>query len=115
MEATMKQFVEMVDGDYFVSGSRILLEGVVQEFLDGHSPETIQQSFPTLKLADVYGSIAFYLDNQPEITAYLQQRRISYETRRQQNISQNQEFRLRLKARQSDISATLRGFFVAQQ
>ncbi len=103
MGTTAKQFVEMADGDYLISGSRILLEAVVQEFLDGRSPETIQQSFPTLKLADVYGAIAFYLDNQPEITAYLQQRRIVYEARRQQNVYQHQEFRLRLKERIGEI------------
>lgn len=97
MGITNRQFVVMNDGDYFVNGSRILLEAIVLEFLDGRSPETIQQSFPALKLAEVYGAIAFYLDHQPLVTAYLQQRRADYEARRQANISQNQEFHLRLK------------------
>jgi uncharacterized protein (DUF433 family) len=97
METVTKQYVEFSEGDYFVAGSRVLLEAVVSEFLDGRSPETIQQSFPTLKLAEIYGAIAFYLDHQAEINAYLQQRRADYEARRQANINQNQDFHLRLQ------------------
>lgn len=97
METTTREYVEFSEGDYFVAGSRVLLDAIVYEFLDGRLPETIQQSFPTLKLAQVYGAITFYLDHQPEINSYLQQRRADYEARRQQNISQNQEFHRQLK------------------
>jgi len=41
------------------------------EFLDGRSLESVQQSFPSLKLAEIYGAVAFYLDNQAEINSYL--------------------------------------------
>ena len=37
----------------------------------GRSPETIQESFPLLKLAQIYGAIAFYLDHQAEVRQYL--------------------------------------------
>ncbi len=97
METVARQYVEFSEGDYFVTGSRVLLEAVVSEFFDGRSPETIQQSFPTLKLAEVYGAIAFYLDHQAEINSCLQQRRADYEARRQANISQNQDFHRRLQ------------------
>ena len=92
MEPVTKQYVELSQDDYFVTGSRVLLDGLVEEFLDGRSPETIQQSFPTLTLAQVYGAITFYLDHQAEINAYLQQRRTDYEARRQANISQQPDF-----------------------
>lgn len=104
MGVTDRPFVEMNDGDYVVSGSRVLLEGIVQEFLDGRSPETIQQSFPALKLAEVYGAIAFYLDHQPEITSYLQQRRVEYEMRRQANIGENQDFHMRLREKIGEVT-----------
>jgi uncharacterized protein (DUF433 family) len=97
METTAKEYVEFSEGDYFVAGSRVLLDAIVYEFLDGRSLETIQQSFPTLRLAEVYGAIAFYLDHQSEINSYLQQRMADYAARRQENISQNQDFHRQLQ------------------
>jgi hypothetical protein len=52
METATKQYVEFSEGDYYVAESRVLLESIIMEFLDGRSPETIRQSFPVLKLAD---------------------------------------------------------------
>ena len=92
METAAKQYVEFSEGDYFVTASRVLLEAIVSELHEGHSPEIIQRSFPTLRLAQVYGAIAFYLDHQAGINAYLQQRSADYEVRRQANISQHPEF-----------------------
>ena len=108
METVAKQYVEFSQGDYFVTGSRVLLEGIVAEFLDGRSPETIQQAFPMLKLAQVYGAITFYLDHQVEINAYLQQRNADYEARRLANINQQPEFQRQLQekvaaARQQEL------------
>ncbi|HZF39138.1 MAG TPA: DUF433 domain-containing protein [Blastocatellia bacterium] len=97
METATRQYVEFIEGDYFVIGSRVLLDAIISEFLDGRSLETIQQSFPTLKLAEIYGAIAFYLDHQTEINSYLQQRRADYESRRQMSISQDEEFHRRLQ------------------
>jgi len=102
METATRQYIEFREGDYYVSGSRVLLESIVAEFLDGRSLESIQQSFPTLKLAEIYGAIAFYLDNQAEMNSYLQKRRNEYEERRQASISQDEEFRRLLQERMSE-------------
>jgi uncharacterized protein (DUF433 family) len=40
-----------------VSNSRVMLDAVVAGFEQGHAPKTIQQQFPTLNLAEVYGAI----------------------------------------------------------
>jgi hypothetical protein len=37
----------------------------------GASPEKIVQSFPTLKLSQVYGAIAYYLENENKINEYI--------------------------------------------
>lgn len=66
-------YIEHRDGGYFVAGTRVSLDSVVCAFQRGHSPERILERFPMLgKLARVYGAIAFYLDHQPEMDAYLQ-------------------------------------------
>lgn len=102
MEIATRQYIEFSEGDYYVAGSRVLLESIVAEFLDGRSPESIQQSFPTLKLAEIYGVIAFYLDHQAEINSYLQRRRDVYEARRQESVSQDEEFHRQLRERMSE-------------
>ena len=64
-------FVEMVNGSYLVTGTRVSLDSVVYAFLRGESPEGIAESFPALRLEQVYGAIAFYLSQRDTIDAYL--------------------------------------------
>lgn len=68
---TMHEYVEKGKGGYYLIGSRVSLESVVYEFLDGASPESIVDNFPALSLEQVYGAITFYLANRNEIGAYL--------------------------------------------
>lgn len=65
-----KEYVEKRNGGYYVSGTRVSLDSIVYEFRNGASPESIAQSFPTLRLEEVYGSITFYLANQAEVDRY---------------------------------------------
>ena len=66
------QYIEQRDNGYYVTGIRVSLASVVNEFQDGSAPETIRQNFPALSLEQVYGAIAFYLGHQKEIENYLQ-------------------------------------------
>ncbi|MCI0336728.1 MAG: DUF433 domain-containing protein [Acidobacteria bacterium] len=77
------EYVIQKDGVWRVSGSRVSLDSIVYAFWNGESAETIAQSFPVLKLEQVYGAIAFYLAHRDEIDRYLQQRRADYEAKRQ--------------------------------
>ena len=79
----IKQYVERRDGGYWIVGSRISLDSVVCAFLSGQSAESIAQSFPVLTLEQVYGAIAFYLCNRPDIDPYLAQAKREYEAMRQ--------------------------------
>ena len=65
-----KDYVEERDGGYYVTGSRVSLGSVVECFNEGLSPEAIAVEFETLTLAEVFGAIAYYLENQPAIDAY---------------------------------------------
>lgn len=66
------EYIEQRNGGYYVAGTRISLDSVVCAFNRGESPEGIQESFPLLKLSQIYGAIAFYLDHQAEIDRYLE-------------------------------------------
>ncbi|MEH1832106.1 MAG: DUF433 domain-containing protein [Nostoc sp.] len=63
------------DGVVLVGKTRVTLDTVVAVFKQGATAEEIVYRYPSLNLADVYATIAFYLNHQPEVEAYLQQRR----------------------------------------
>ena len=64
-------YIEERNGGLYVAGSRVSLDSVVIHFQEGASPERIAQSFPTLKLSQVYGAIAYYLENEDAVKDYL--------------------------------------------
>jgi len=68
-----KDYVTQVNGAYRVNGTRVSLDSVVYAFLNGQSPESIVDSFPTLTLEQVYGAITYYLAHQAEVDEYLRQ------------------------------------------
>ncbi len=65
------EYIEQRNGGYYVAGTRISLDSVVYSFERHNSPEKIQEEYPLLRLPQIYGAIAFYLDHQEEILRYL--------------------------------------------
>ena len=78
-----REYVEKRNGGYYLIGSRVALESIVQEFLEGASPEAIVDDFPTSSLEQVYGAITFYLANRAKIDAYLAETSKLWETARE--------------------------------
>jgi uncharacterized protein (DUF433 family) len=74
-----KDYIEERDGNYSVGGTRISVDSIVYAFRRGESPETICQNFELLRLEEVYGAIAYYLANRPEIDAYLMRQNEKWE------------------------------------
>lgn len=81
-----------------VGDSQVVLDVVMQQFNNGAEPEAIAQGFPTLNLADVYATIAYYLRHRKEVDDYLNIRRQEAERLRQQ-IEATQPNRAELRAR----------------
>jgi uncharacterized protein (DUF433 family) len=67
--AMAHEYVEERDGGYYVAGSRISLDSIVNGFLGGLSAEAIGQAFPLLSLEQVYGALAFYLAHRDAVDA----------------------------------------------
>ena len=61
-------------GDIYVGDTRVFLDLVVWSWQNGETPEAIVQSYPALKLPDVYAVIAYYLAHQEQVEAYMRQR-----------------------------------------
>jgi uncharacterized protein (DUF433 family) len=91
-----KEYVEERDGGYYLAGSRISLDSVVQCFNEGLSPETILGEFETLTLAQVFGAITFYLENQPAIDAYRMRQEQRFEATRRDAAPLPKKLRQRL-------------------
>lgn len=94
------------DGVVRVGKTRVTLDTVVAVFKQGVTAEEIVYRFPSLKLADVYATIGFYLNHQQEVEAYLQQRQKQSQEIRKVNESRfdSQGLRDRLLARRVERS-----------
>lgn len=91
------------DGVVRVGQTRVTLDTVVAVFQQGATAEEIGDRYPSLKLADIYATIAFYLNHQQEVEAYLQQRQQQAQEVRQMNRTKfdPQLWRDRMLARSS--------------
>jgi uncharacterized protein (DUF433 family) len=98
MVTTMERefYVAQREGAYWVGETRVSLDSIVYEFLNGQMPESIAESFPVLSLEQVYGAITYYLGHRAEIEAYLREGRSQYEREREAERRADPEFYRRL-------------------
>ena len=64
--------IDARDGVYFIVGSRVTLDTVIDSFHEGASAEDIASHYPALELVVVYEVIAYYLRHRAELDAYLE-------------------------------------------
>ena len=75
------------DGTIFVSGTRVSLDSLVQNYDDGATAEEIVLRFPALQLADVHACLAYYLNNREQIRRYLSARELQADSLRERIAS----------------------------
>jgi len=85
-------------GGYYFTGSRVSLESVVYQFLQGESPEGIVQAYPSLSLPQAYGGITYYLAHRAEIDEYLKRGEARFEELARGAREANPLFYARLEA-----------------
>ena len=73
-------YIDQRDGGYWITGTRVSLDSIVEAFNRGAVPETIRRSFPLLSLEEVYGAITFYLAHEKDIEEYLQRSYAEFDT-----------------------------------
>lgn len=99
----MKDYVSKNEDVYCIADTRVSLDSVVYEFQRGASPESIQRSFPTLTLEEVYGAIAFYLANQKEVDDYLTEGEKKFETLQNHSRTKHRAWYKRLQKAKEEI------------
>ena len=75
------------DGVIRVGDTRVTLDTLIGAFKQGVTAEEIVYRYPSLKLADVYSSIAFYLNHQGDIEEYIKRRQKQAKEIKQENQS----------------------------
>jgi len=100
----VSEHVEQREGVYYIPGTRISLDSIVYAFREGCSPETIREDFEGLTLAHVYGAIAFYLDHQADIDAYLLQRKERWAELERQGTPASPDLHARIERARRDVS-----------
>jgi uncharacterized protein (DUF433 family) len=91
------------DGVARIGGTRVTVDAVVAAFVEGATAEEIAHQYPSLRLADVYSVIAYYLRRRDDVEAYLRARDEQAAAVRAHNESQfdPQGVRARLMARRT--------------
>jgi len=73
------------EGVVRVAGTRVTLDTVVAAFHDGATAEEIAEQYPSLRLADIYAVIGYYLRRQDEVDEYLAARQTQANRVRREN------------------------------
>jgi uncharacterized protein (DUF433 family) len=65
-----KTCAQFRNGNWYVEETRVSVHSVIADWRRGHSPEQVRESFPSLSLPAIYGTIACYLEHQDEFDAF---------------------------------------------
>jgi len=69
----LKNYFDFLSADDIrIKGTRVGIETVLDDYLNGASPEEIAARYRTLTLEQVYATITYYLRNQKEVDEYLE-------------------------------------------
>jgi uncharacterized protein (DUF433 family) len=68
----LERYFEFVGEDAIrITGTRVGIETVLRDYLEGAGPEEIVLRYPTLSLEQVHATITYYLANREQVEAYL--------------------------------------------
>ena len=89
-----------------MTGTRVTLDVIVNQFKLGATAEEIYESFPAASLKDVYGAIYYYLEHTDAVDTYVREQQHAAAETRQWVGSQpgNRGLRERLLARRQHLA-----------
>ncbi|MBI3467133.1 MAG: DUF433 domain-containing protein [Planctomycetes bacterium] len=89
-----------------VKGTRMAIEYVIDDYLQGTSPEEIVHSYhPAITLEQVFATLTYYLHNRAEIDAY----------RQRNEAAADAAYRAHLEEEPPEVVKRLRALRAAQQ
>ena len=71
---TLEGYFEFLDsGEIRIKGTRVGIEIVLRDYLEGAAPEEIALRYPTLSLEQIHATILYYLCHTKEMNRYLRE------------------------------------------
>ena len=98
-----KEYVDERNGGYYIAGTRVSLDSIVECFNAGMSAETILGEFTTLTLAQVYGALAHYLNNKQAVDEYRERQETRFAEIRKAAKPLPEDLRRRLEAAREQL------------
>ncbi len=110
----------LAQDDVRLRGTRVGIETVLEDYLNGASPEEIGARYRSVTLEQVYATITYYLHNQREVDVYLPRWRAYCDAAWQEQERNPPEIVLRMRERLQRARATVLAekgpeYFVAGQ
>lgn len=69
----LENYFDFIQEDVIrIKGNRIDIEIVLEDYLNGASPEEILLRYPTLSLEKIHATILYYLSKKEEVETYLE-------------------------------------------
>ena len=76
-------YVQEREGVLYVGDTRVTVSSLIAAWLtEGYTAEEVQQGFPAVSLAQVYGTIAYYLDHKTAVDQQLAENAARYDALR---------------------------------
>ncbi|HET8909542.1 MAG TPA: DUF433 domain-containing protein [Ktedonobacterales bacterium] len=102
-------YVREQDGMFYVGATQITASSLIASWRnEGYSAEELQSDFPALSLAQVYGTIAYYLDHQQELDAQFATEDQEYYQQRERDREADPDFYRLLDQRRARLRKRLR-------
>ena len=96
----LENYFDFVQEDVIrIKGNRIDIEIVLEDYLDGASPEEILLRYPTLNLEKIHATILYYLAKTEEVEAYLERARQLDEKAEREQLRNPSPFVVELRER----------------
>lgn len=86
-------------GELYVGPSRVLVWVIADHYNQGQTPDQIHESFPTISLPEVLGTIIYYLEHKNELDARFEADERAYQEWWKSYRAANAEFHDAMEAR----------------
>jgi len=74
IEAEAPPLKQWADGSIRIGNTRVTLDTLISFYNQGESADELAAGFPTVPLADIHATIAYYLKHREHFDAYLAER-----------------------------------------
>ena len=104
----LENYFDFVQEDVIrIKGNRIDIEIVLEDYLEGASPEEILLRYPTLNLEKIHATILYYLAKTEEVEAYLERVRQLDEEASHEQLRNPPSYIVELRERFAKVSQEL--------